>query len=314
MKKDKLIERISRLLEAGEALEALTGGISPSDLTSLMLHVYSVRGAARSTADLLAQYERTQMVRPSAARPRSLIEAALTAIDSAEQFEAVELAPVAPLGLNQVLGQIDQNNCLAAVRNAEVLADPTTVKALEVARRRRAGQQGTIKLCAWSRQMRLQPFNVPGFSPHFGLFSMVTGGRDTGGLVFETESLREHIAVYLSLLRKLGGAGYKFEDVTVSISDTARDDARLQRAASGVIAPLAVEYPEISLALDHDREQARQYYKGLCMSINATAPDGFRQNLADGGFTDWTQRLLSNAKERLLVSGIGLEMVVKRFM
>src|SRR5215510_10578717 len=139
MNKDKMIERIGRLLGAGDALDALTRVISPSDLTSLMLHVYSVRGAARSAADLLAQYERSQMVRPSSATPRSLMEAALMAFDSAEQFEAIELAPVAPLGLNRVLGQIDQNNCMAALRNAEVLADPTTVKALEVARRRRSG-------------------------------------------------------------------------------------------------------------------------------------------------------------------------------
>ena len=30
-------------------------------------------------------------------------------------------------------------------------------------------------------------------------------------------------------------------------------------------------------------------------------------NLVDGGFTDWTQRLLGDAKERLLISGVGTE-------
>jgi hypothetical protein len=36
-------------------------------------------------------------------------------------------------------------------------------------------------------------------------------------------------------------------------------------------------------------------------------------NLADGGFADWTQRFLGNQKERLLVSGIGVELIPKRF-
>jgi hypothetical protein len=31
--------------------------------------------------------------------------------------------------------------------------------------------------------------------------------------------------------------------------------------------------------------------------------------LADGGFVDWTQRLLGDAKERLLVSGVGSDRV-----
>jgi len=30
----------------------------------------------------------------------------------------------------------------------------------------------------------------------------------------------------------------------------------------------------------------------------------------DGGFTDWTQQLLSNRKERLLISGMGSERFV----
>jgi hypothetical protein len=34
---------------------------------------------------------------------------------------------------------------------------------------------------------------------------------------------------------------------------------------------------------------------------------GVDHNLVDGGFTNWTQQLLSNAKERLLISGIGIE-------
>lgn len=32
---------------------------------------------------------------------------------------------------------------------------------------------------------------------------------------------------------------------------------------------------------------------------------------ADGGYTDWTQRLSGNRKERFLISGLGLELLFK---
>ena len=313
MTDEKIIARIARELADGDAVEGLVRRLPPTDLQSLMLHVYRKRSARRSPSEILAQYERALMLQPSAADPRALIEVERLAFESANAFEAVDLAPIAPLGINQVFGRIDQNNCLATVRTAEVMADPTTAKALECARRRRAGESGTIRLCSRSRQLRLQPYDAPGFSPHFGLFSMVSAGRDRGGLMFETESLREHIGVYVELLSRLSTAGYRFEDVSISISDTARDASRLSRAEQEVLAPLSLAAGDIAFSLDHEREQARGYYTGLCLSINATDPTGQRCNLADGGFTDWTRRLLSNAKERLLVSGMGIELIPKRF-
>ena len=66
------------------------------------------------------------------------------------------------------------------------------------------------------------------------------------------------------------------------------------------------------------KRQHRSHLWGMYVSprarrIDATDPTGVTLNLADGGFTDWTRRLLSNAKERLLVSGLGIELLPKRF-
>ena len=47
--------------------------------------------------------------------------------------------------------------------------------------------------------------------------------------------------------------------------------------------------------------------------VHATTADGARVQLVDGGFTDWTQRLLSDRKERLLISGVGSELLTTRF-
>src|SRR5262249_19798561 len=101
-----------------------------------MLHVYRERSARRTPAELLRQYETGKMFRSSGADTRAMLEIEQIAFACAASFEALDLPPVAPLGINAVLGGIDQNNCLATVRSAEVMADPTTAKALEIARRR----------------------------------------------------------------------------------------------------------------------------------------------------------------------------------
>lgn len=314
MSDDGILRRIAAALAEGDVLTGLTRRLPPTDLQSLLLHVTRERSARRTPAELLAQFERRAMVQPSAADARTMLELERAAFEAAAAFEAIDLSPVCPLGLNKVLGQIDQNSCLATVRTAEVSADPTTAKALECARRRRAGQTGTLKLCSRSRPLRLQPMpDLPGYFPHFGLFSMVTAGRDRGSFDFEVESLREHIGVYLELFELVGARGFAVSDVAVSVSDTARDERRTRRAEADVLAPLSAAHPRVRFAIDTSREQGRSYYSGLCLSIWAKDAAGQSMNLADGGFTDWTRRLLSNAKERLLVSGVGLELLAKCF-
>jgi hypothetical protein len=55
------------------------------------------------------------------------------------------------------------------------------------------------------------------------------------------------------------------------------------------------------------------YYCSFTLRISPQAPDGRRYPIVDGGFTDWTARLLGNRKERLLISGIGSEFVCKTY-
>jgi hypothetical protein len=65
--------------------------------------------------------------------------------------------------------------------------------------------------------------------------------------------------------------------------------------------------------LDPDRETGRGYYTGACFHIYATNVAGNEFELIDGGFTTWTQQILSNSKERLLISGLGLERLCSQF-
>jgi hypothetical protein len=57
---------------------------------------------------------------------------------------------------------------------------------------------------------------------------------------------------------------------------------------------------------DRDRMAGRGYYRDLCFKVNALV-NGVPEDVGDGGFTDWTARLLANGKERLLISGYGID-------
>jgi hypothetical protein len=299
-----IVERICRDAGIPDLLDVLAERLPGSDLQSLLLEVFRARSARRSAADLLAQRGRDETASPAPVDARRLHEVERLALSAAEGFAAVALAPVSPLGLNTVLGAIDQNNALATARGTEVLADPTTALALEAALRRRDGEP-VVRMCCVDRVLRLQPF--PGeFTPHFGLFSLVTAGRSQPGHAFELEALREHVAILLRLLAALAELGYRTGPATVEVGGR-RD--RLDRVGSAVFEPLQAAFPGASLRLAPDRRRAAGYYDGLMVEI-LVGEEG-PLSVADGGATDWTQRLLSDRKERLLVSGIGTEMLAR---
>jgi hypothetical protein len=51
----------------------------------------------------------------------------------------------------------------------------------------------------------------------------------------------------------------------------------------------------------------------LCFKIYATDSTGKERELVDGGDVNWTQKLLNNAKERLIISGCGSERLCELF-
>jgi hypothetical protein len=52
------------------------------------------------------------------------------------------------------------------------------------------------------------------------------------------------------------------------------------------------------------------YYRGVQFKLYITV-SGREGDIADGGLVDWTQQLLGNRKERLMISGYGLELLFK---
>jgi hypothetical protein len=316
---DPRLDRVLREAGDRDLLTALAERLSPADLSTLLLAVYRRRAGAVTPARLLARYERSRFAAPSTLDPADLarLDVLLHATLAGHGFTGVELSPVCPLGTNAAVATVDQNKVLTTVRDSEVVADATNVLALECAVRRRTLLRAAprtrerIRLGATHRVVRTQAFG-PGMMAHFRLFGVCTAGRDEGSFRFETAALAEQIGLHLDVLAQARVRGHPIGAVRVSLTDLS---AGRHRAAldERVLDALAAVHPDTAFGFDDERAGGRGYYTGACFDIAATAPDGEVVSLVDGGLTSWTARLLSNAKERLLISGLGVERLCDRF-
>ena len=79
-----------------------------------------------------------------------------------------------------------------------------------------------------------------------------------------------------------------------------------QAVASAVAGSLA-DAP-LDVVVDESRQAGRGYYRELCFKVNVMAGAEWTE-VGDGGFTDWTALLTASNKERLLISGVGIDRV-----
>jgi hypothetical protein len=318
MMKEKIIERVLRTARVPDLLDVLTQRISQPDLQSLLLEVYRKRAQTLTPRHVLQHYEQNRFVRPATVDPRQLLEFDRLAYSVLPaSFEVLELAPVCPLGTISVVAPMDQDNALTTIRNTEVCSDATNVLALECARRRRATYRGShqpaadTKLCASHRLLRPHLTGNPASFPHFRIFSLCTAGRDRGSFGFEVAALREHLEFYVRFLQSAGQAGYTLEAVRTRL--TVFDETRYPVLQAEVLDPLSRSYPNVEFRFDREPESTQGYYSGIRFQMYARDMLGTEYFIVDGGFTDWTQQLLSNRKERLLISGMGSERLVSIF-
>jgi hypothetical protein len=280
-------ERILRRIDRAAGVDDLAGALerlAPSDLQTLLLEVTARRARGLAPTGVLDRYARNRFVRPAATDPADLVELDRRAFALLpDGYEALELAPVAPLGTSSVLGGLSQDWAVGTIRNTEVVSDSTSVLALEAALRRRRDRSTPVRLAASHRLLRGQDY--AGKAPqHFRAFTLVAAGR---GRAFEPECLVEQLRFYLEVL-----------------GDTAR--IALTPLGSG-LADRVRESLDGRVELDTSRESGRGYYTGLCFKVYVGDLE-----VADGGFTTWTQALLGDRSERLLISGMGTERAVGR--
>ncbi|MBN2005765.1 MAG: hypothetical protein JXA21_20580 [Anaerolineae bacterium] len=312
----KIIERIE--LEAGisDLVSILSEKLSPTDLQSLLLEVYRIRSSRLQPAAVLSDYESNRFVRPAVASPLSLLRWEQIAFSHLPpEFLPIELSPVCPLGTNSVVAQVDQNWAVSTARNTEVVSDSTNVLALECALRRREilrvdpKSSATIHLAASHRLLRAQRFEGPLSFAHFSLFGLCSAGRDQGSLRFELAALQMHVRFYLTALRAFLGSRVPLHFSVTNLGP----DVRVKLIEDQLLSVIQSEFAQVDCAWDEARTSGRGYYRDLCFHIHATDTSGQLLQLADGGSVDWTQKYLSNAKERLVTSGIGSERLCAEF-
>ncbi|MDX2169190.1 MAG: hypothetical protein SF182_19125 [Deltaproteobacteria bacterium] len=285
------------------ALAALRAGLPPSALWSLLLDVLQARAAARMPADLLRQWERDGFVQPAPIDQRTLVALDGHLLAAAADFEALALAPLAPLGSCAQVGPTSQHKIVSALRGTEVVSDPTNVLALECARRLRRDPDQIVRLTTCHRCVRTQPFpRQPGFAPHFSIFALASGARERPEHGFSAAALAEHIAVHRAGLDRLERHGYRFPARRLTLLATAARGALADRVAA-----LVADIPIERAALTHP------YYDGLRFQISARDPGGTDVPLIDGGVFDWLARLASNRRLVLVASGMGAQLAAYRF-
>jgi hypothetical protein len=310
-----IVERIERELGVPGLASLLAERIAPTDLQSLLLEVYRRRTLRRSPSDVLADYESNRFVRPAIAPPSCLHDWERVAFSHLpREFQPLALSPVCPLGTNSAVATVDPNWAVSTIRNTEVVSDSSNVLALECAVRRRKllreqpKSTAQVHLAGSHRLLRAQRYQDPSLLCHFSALALCSAGRDVGSLQFELEALALHIRFYVRSLRAFLGSGVPLR---LSVSDFAAD-VRHTIITAQLIDPIRDEL-NMDSYFNSQRVSGRGYYLDLCFHIHALAPSGRWLQLVDGGSVDWTQKLLSSAKERLVISAIGSERVCTEF-
>jgi hypothetical protein len=158
-----------------------------------------------------------------------------------------------------------------------------------------------VHLAASQRVVRAQRFEGPHMVAHFNLLGLVSAGRDRGNYITECDALLLHVRLYLTALKSFLGGKTRF-DYSVTAFDSSIDSDFLEER---LLAPIRAQFDAVTCRIDPKRKAGRGYYTGVAFHIDALTQDGSSLNLVDGGDVDWTQKYLSNAKERLVVSGLG---------
>jgi hypothetical protein len=211
------------------------------------------------------------------------------------EFVGVDLAPVVPLGTCSAVATVDQNRVVGTVRGTEVVSDPTNALAVEAAVRRAAGPRAArVDLAASHRVLRAQVFSGGG-SAHFRLFALVSSARDRGSGRVEAAMLTDHLRFWSRALGEL--VPHHRPWLTV----TAFGPSALAERLDDTVRPAVQE-----VRVDPGRTKGAGYYGDVAIGLRALVGDR-ETDLGDGGTTDWTARLLGDAKERCVVSCVATE-------
>lgn len=302
MKQQTIIGNVLEKAGNENLIDELTGRLSQSEITTFLLALSKEITNKNTPGDILSRYESNRFVKPSGLNPIKVKQVELLMLEMAETsgFSPVLLSPASPLGSCSVIAKVDQNNVISATRGLELIADSTNMLAIYLANgiknKTIDNTKNPVHLSATCRVTRGQMFKSNAFVPHFGLFTIVSSGKDTGSYGFEKDAIARHVGFYISYFgEKLG---HKLK-VSLNIRNGYTDKMGF---IDRIHCYLREQYPDIDFIVNRE-ETDNSYYQGVNFKISVNDME-----IVDGGFVDWTQKLLGNKKERLLISGAGVDL------
>jgi len=305
-----ITDRILTQLGDHALLDKLSA-LPKSDLYSILLRLFQIQANNTTPADVLKAFKANRFSVPSEADPVAfhLLEAELLSLAQDDGIKPVLLSPAAPFASCAAFGCVDQNNIVSAARGIEILSDPTNMLSVLIAAQRmqkEADNPYPLHYCTTARVLRAQLFpNVKGLYPHFGIFCIVSSGKDSGSYTCEKNLLAKHLSYY----KKLFSAKYA---TNLSVAVRKRGGYHDTDGFFDSMAKLiADEYPGVPISLDVDHAD-NNYYKGINFKIYMETGNE-KIEIGDGGFVDWMQRMTNTKKERCLISGIGLERLMSLY-
>ncbi len=301
-----ILNRILERLNDKEIVNKLLS-LSKSDLNSLLLEVFEKQTDKFTPVDVLRAFQANRFSTPSNIDPASfhLLETQLLLAAQKNDMQTVLLSPSSPLGSCSSFGCVDQINVISALRGTETLPDPSNMLAIIIADKLKTGvcdNISSLHYATTARVVRAQRVSGKGFFAHFGLFCMVSSGKDTGVYACEKDLLEKHLLFYRHFLQEQFNAKLS---IVLRKRNGYKDSDGFFAKMSGVIQN---SFPDTPLSYDYS-DVDNEYYQGINFKILMEA-DGEQIEIGDGGFVDWIHQLLGSKKERCLISGIGLDRLI----
>lgn len=269
-------------------------------LTSLLLDTFAERSRSTNPGKVLEEWENGRFFRLAMTDIHSLrkTQSIIENISLQAGFEYVDLPPVAPFGSVSAVAPVSQNNILSSIRGTEVVSDTTNILALQAASIRKKNRNHkdsgmhTIRFSNSHRLVRAQPLPGPGYYAYFDIFSMISAHYRSGEDSPETE-LVKHIRIYIDAIRQM------LDDPRILVHFYGNNmDHDILGSGSWISEGVSIDYSK-------ERPSGNNYYQSRSFHINLLV-DGEETNLADGGEVDWLEKYLSDKKQGLIISGMGL--------
>jgi len=298
---------IAKKIGYSDLLNDLSEKLSASELNTLLLELFRIRAKKLTPAELLRQFEKNRFASPSEVDPIHFMEFEMRCLKLARSkgFKPTTLSPLAPFGTCSVVAFVDQNNVITSLRGTEIVSDATNVFAMLIAKelKRKKDDRRVIKYAATHRHVRSQALSNPAFTAHFSIFCLATGGPDTGSFSFELEQLMDHINIHFSVYQN----EFDLRTETLLLKIFLKDENEIfHQKLRDVIKKM-----NNSVKIQIEKQLDPGNYYQLAQFKFFIVRNGQEINLSDGGFVDWTQKLIPDKKHRLLISGVGTELIYK---